>query len=134
NVLCPGNSAREILPEFFHVEVRALTLDTQIAQDSSELGAFVFGDATEAGIGVTHRRAQLDRLKSGLGKLLERAGKVLGDHRSDGIRLASNWHAKRIGAKLQCARGQEPGHRGIGRRTFEKFPSRNYKHSGLLTR
>src|SRR5439155_24859350 len=100
----PGNSAREILTEFFHVEVRALTLDTQIAQDSSELGAFVFGDAAEAGIVVTHRRELLDRLKSGLGKLLDGTGKCLRDHSSHGIRLASNWHAKRIGAKLQCAR------------------------------
>ena len=44
--------------------------------------------------GVTDRRAQLDRLKSGVGKLLDRAGKILGDHFPDRPRLTSNRHAR----------------------------------------
>ena len=79
-----------------------------IAQDSPQLGPCVFGEAGEAGVGVTHRRAQLDRLKSGLGKLLDRAGKVLGDHLPDRPRLTPNGHAKRIGAKLRAPADRNP--------------------------
>src|ERR1039458_1487325 len=107
-IVCPGNSAREILPQLPDVEVRALALDPQIAEHSAQLGPFVFGETGEAGVGVTHRRAQFDRLKTDLGKLLDGAGKVLGDHIPDGIGLASDWHAQRIGAQLPCARGQAP--------------------------
>ncbi|HTF23213.1 MAG TPA: hypothetical protein VK937_04760, partial [Candidatus Limnocylindria bacterium] len=45
------------------------TCHTRIAQDSPELGSRVFGETGEARIRVTYRRAQLNRLKSGLGKL-----------------------------------------------------------------
>jgi hypothetical protein len=84
----------------------AFTFHTGIAQDFPQFGPFVFGEAAEAAIGVSHRRAQLDPLKSGVGKLLDRAGKVLGDHLPDGISLTSYGHAKRIGAKLPRACAQ----------------------------
>src|ERR1022692_1016436 len=131
-IVCPGNSAREILPQLPDVEVRALALDPQIAEHSAQLGPFVFGEAGEAGVGVTHRRAQFDRLKTDLGKLLDGAGKVLGDHIPDGIGLASDWHAQRIGAQLPCARRQDPGHRGPRRRILEKLSPRNCGHSASL--
>jgi hypothetical protein len=64
-----------------------------IAQYFAQLGAFVLGQATKALAGVTDRLAQLDRLKSRLGQLLNRAGKVLGDLFSNGPCLASNRQA-----------------------------------------
>src|ERR1022692_2521507 len=107
-------------------------LTPQIAEHSAQLGPFVFGEAGEAGVGVTHRRAQFDRLKTDLGKLLDGAGKVLGDHIPDVIGLASDWHAQRIGAQLPCARRQDPGHRGPRRRILEKLSPRNCGHSASL--
>src|SRR2546429_1764543 len=70
--------------------MRTHTCHTCIAQNSLELGSRVFGETGEARIRVTYWRAQLNRLKSSLGKLLDRAGKVLGEHVSDRPRLASN--------------------------------------------
>src|SRR5215467_11047437 len=104
DVVCPSNSARLILPEFIDVEVRAFTLDAEIAEDFPELGAFVFSEPAEAGIGISYWRAQLDGLKSCVSKLLDRSGEVLGGHLADRIRLTSNRDAKRIGAKSSNAR------------------------------
>src|SRR5262249_11888082 len=117
-----------ILPEFPNAEVRTHTRNACICQNSPEFGSRVFGEAGEAGIGVTYWRAQLDRLKSGLGKLLDRTGKVLVDHCSDRPRLASDWDAKRIGAKLQREGGQISSHSSLVRRTFQKLSSGNRRH------
>ena len=75
DVLGPGNAARLILSQFLDAEVGADALDARVAQNPAQLGALVFGEAAESGVGVTYRRAQLDRLKSGVGKLLMVPGK-----------------------------------------------------------
>jgi len=102
-IFCPGNPGRLIVAEFDDGEVRTHAGDTGVVQNFAELGSGVFGEASEAGIGVTCRRAELNGLKSGVGKLLDGAGKVLGNHFPDGPGLAANGHAKRIGAKVPCA-------------------------------
>src|SRR6266403_2492278 len=112
--------------------MRTHTCHTRIAQDSPELGSRVFGETGEARIRVTYRRAQLNRLKSGLGKLLDRAGKVLDDHLPDRPRLTSNWHAQRIGAKLQTTCGNKASRGGVRRRIFDKLSSRHLRHGRLL--
>src|SRR6267378_1066789 len=105
--------------------MRTHTRHTRIAQNSSELGSRVFGETGEARIRVTYRRAQLNRLKSGLGKLFDGAGKILGDHVSDRPRLASEGHAERIGAKLQTTCGNKADRGCLRCRVFEKISSRH---------
>src|SRR5205814_7618632 len=102
-VLRPADSVREILPELRHREMRAFTCYAEIAQDFAQLRAFVLGEAGETRIGVAHWRAQLNSLKSGVGKLLDRTWKITTDHGSHGIRLTSNRQRKWIAAKLQRA-------------------------------
>ncbi len=128
NFLRPGNPALLILPEFFDAEVRTHTRHTGFAQNSPQLGSRVFAKASEAVFRVTYRRAQLNRLKSGCGKLLDRAGKVLGKHFPDRPRLTSNWHAQRIGAKFQTACGNKARRGGLRRRIFNKLSPRHRGH------
>ena len=77
-----------ILAEFVDAEVRTDAGEPCVAQDLAQFGTFVFGEAGESVVGVANRRAQLDRLKSGVGKLLDRAGKIFGDH----FRTGQVWH------------------------------------------
>jgi hypothetical protein len=73
--------------------VRTYTRNARILENPPEFGPRVFGQACEAGIGITYRRTQLNGLKSSLGKVLNRAGKVFGDHGSDRPGLTSDWQA-----------------------------------------
>src|SRR6266849_4089174 len=128
DIFGPGKPALLILPEFLDAEMRTHTGDTGIAQNFLELGSRVFGEAGEAELGVTYRRAQLDGLKSEGRKLLDRAWKILGDHLPDSPRLTPDRHAKRIGAKFQGPNGKKAGSGGVRGRIFEKFSSRNRWH------
>src|SRR5215467_9445121 len=77
--------------------MRADARDAGIAQDFPKLGRRVFGEASKAGIGITHGRAQLNVLKSGVSKDFDSARKVFGDHFTDRPGLAANWEAEGIG-------------------------------------
>src|SRR6266478_815152 len=131
DIFGPGNAGLLILAEFLDAEVRTHTGDARIAQNFPELVSGVFGEAAEAELGVTYRRAQFNGLKSGNGKLLDGAGKVLGNHLPDGPGLAPNGHAKRVGAKLRGGQGKKSGSGGAGRRISNKLSSRNLRHRRL---
>src|SRR6185312_14105294 len=121
-IFCPGDSAGKILPELVNVEVRAFAFDAQVAENFSKLGSLVFGE-TRKSVTIPYRRTQLDPLKSSVGKLLDRTGKIAADHRSDRIRLTSNWQPERIGAKFDRGGGQKPGNRRIRRYALKKRSS-----------
>src|SRR4029077_6061166 len=121
-----------IVAEFFDAEMRTHTRDTGIAQNFAKLASLVLAQASETVFRVTYRRAQFSRLKSGVGKLLDRAGKILGDHLPHRPSLTSDWHVQRIGAQLQPARGDKAGRGGVRRRTFHKLSSRHLRHVRLL--
>src|SRR5258708_16499127 len=111
----PGDPVLLIRPEFFDTEVRAYASNTLIVQNFAKCGAFVFGKAGEARIGITDRRTQLDGLKSGGSELLDGAGKILGDHVPDRPSLASDGHAERIGGKTRRSSGRQKKGRPGGR-------------------
>src|SRR5882757_9043423 len=128
DILGPGNACLLIVAQLLDAEVRTNTGDTGIAQNFLEFGSAVFGEASEAVLGITYRRAQLNGLKSGLSKQLDGGGKVFGNHLLDSPGLTPDGQAKRIGAKFQGAYGKEAGSGGAGTRVFEKFSSRNHGH------
>ena len=78
-ILRPRNSAGLIFSKLVHAEVRADAGDSPIVQHFVELGAFVLGQAAEAGVVVADGRAEFDGLKAGGNELLDCAGKVFGD-------------------------------------------------------
>ena len=63
-----ADAAVLILPQFIHGEVTADAGQPCLLQDASQFGSLVFAEAAESGVGISHRRAQLDRLESGCGK------------------------------------------------------------------
>jgi len=93
-----------------------------------EFASRVLAEASKTGIGVTYRGAQLNGLESSAGKLLDRAGKVLGDHLADRPGLAPNRHAQRIGAQLESTGREKACRRCIGRCAPKKISSRNPRH------
>src|SRR5260370_13562749 len=125
DIFGPGNARRLIFPQLVDAEMGADTGDAGIGQNFAEFGSAVFGEASEAVLGVTYRRAQLNGLKSGLSKQLEGAGKVLGNHLLDSPGLTPNGQAKRVGAKFQGTYGKEAGSGGAGGGILEKFSSRS---------
>src|SRR5947207_3373011 len=83
-------------------------------------------------LSVTYRRAKLDGLEPGVGKLLDGAGKILGDHLPDGPGLAANGQAQGIRMEVQRICGKKSGSSGAGGGGLEKFSSRQFGHGGLL--
>jgi hypothetical protein len=77
----------------------AYALQASVAEYSAKLGAFEFCDSGE--IFVTEWRAKLYTLEPGRRQLLNRPGKVLSNHGSDRIGLASDWKSERVGVKFQ---------------------------------
>src|SRR5260370_21727182 len=93
DILGPGNAGFLIVAELLDAEVRTHAGDAVIVQNFPDLRAPVFGEAGEAVLGITHWRAQLDGLKSGLSKELDGGGKKLCDPFLDSPRLAPDWAA-----------------------------------------
>src|SRR5260370_42585773 len=107
-----GDGGGMIVAEVVDGEVRTETGDAGIGQNFPEFGSAVFGEASEAELGVTYRRAQLDALKSGLSKQLDGGGKVLGDHLLYSPGLTPHGQAKRSGMKFHGAYGKKAGNGG----------------------
>jgi hypothetical protein len=101
------------------------TFQTGIAEDSPQFGTFVFGDDAEAGVSITHGRAQFDSLEAGIGELLDGSGKVLADHGSDRIGLAPDGHVQGIRAEVRSTCGEESRGGGTGAGLPEKRSSRD---------
>src|SRR5262249_62420543 len=119
----PGDAALLIFPEFIHAEVRADAGDSSIAQNFAEFGGRVFGETSEAGIGIADGRAQLNVLKSGVSQNFDGAGKVFGDHFPDGPGLAPDGEAERIGESSERGGGSQAGRGGLDGGVFEEFSS-----------
>src|SRR5262249_119301 len=100
DIFCPGNSILLIMTEFLDSEVRTYAGKTRVAENLLELGAFVLGEPTETIVGIANGRTQLHGLKASLGKYLERAGKVFGDHVPHRPGLAPDRHTQGIGTEF----------------------------------
>src|SRR5262249_36536505 len=96
-VFGPCDTGALVLAEFFDGEMRAYAGDASVAQNFAQLHWAVFREAGEIVVGVAYRRAQFDGLKSGLGKLFDGAGKILGDHLPNRPGLASDRQAQWVG-------------------------------------
>ena len=107
DVFGPGNAILLVSAQFFNTEMRADATEAVIGENSFEFGTFVFGKAAEAEFLVADRRTQLDRLKAGVGKLLDGAGKIFGNHFFYGPGLAADRETERICAELESACSQE---------------------------
>src|SRR5262249_24350154 len=116
------------LPEFLHVEVRALTYETMIGQDFPDLGPF--GQSGE--LRVTEWGAQLDTLNPQVRHLLHQAGEIPFEHRAVWICLTADWESERIGVEIKTPGGHEPGRHSIRRHFLEELSSRILSHTHLL--
>ncbi len=132
NVFGPGDATGLILAEFIDAEVRADASDAGIGENFAKLRAGIFGEASEARIVVANGRAEFHGLKSSSGKLLDGAGKILGDHFADGPGLATDGEAERIGAKPQRGRGKKGCCDGGCGGILEESSSGDGGHGGSL--
>ena len=102
-IFSPGDAVILIGAQLFDAEMRADASESGAGDNFLEFGTFVFGETAEAEFFVADRRAQLDGLKAGIGKLFERAGKILGDHLLNGPGLAANGKAQGVRAEPEGA-------------------------------
>src|SRR5260370_4206205 len=89
DVFRPGNAGLLILAKLLDAEVRTHAGDACIVENFAEFGSGIFGEAGEAGVGVTYRRTELNGLKSAGGKLHDCAAKFPGDQLADSADLAA---------------------------------------------
>src|SRR5271168_1602065 len=103
-----------------------------IVQHLAQLGPFVFRQAAETRIVVSHGRTHLNILKSRSGKLLDGSGKILGNAVSHRPCLATDGQSKRIRAQLKRVSAEQTSRSRTRYNICQKFSSRNRSHLGLL--
>src|SRR5690348_12501493 len=103
--------------------MRADAGDAGITQNLPEFGSFVLVKAAEAVLRVTGRGAEFDTLETGVRQLLERAGKIFGDHFAYRPCLASDGQAKGIGVEPKDPGGKQSSSSGLGGGDLAEFSS-----------
>src|SRR5215469_12799228 len=103
--------------------------DTRVAQNCLEFRRLIFCESGEAGIGITHGRAQLNTLKSRLSQPFKGPGKIPRDQISHRPGLAPDGQTERV--RAQHLAGQENASRGRSTRFPNEVSPGDERHGVL---
>src|SRR5215469_4645993 len=103
--------------------------DACVRQNSLEFRRFVLPEAGKSGIGITHRRTQLNALETRLRQPLQGPGKILGDQKSYRPGLAPDREPQRL--RAQNLAGQENAGRSRGTGCLNEVSPGDERHRVL---